>query len=61
MHARCLLEYHACYSKAGGRAYSMPLPCLYQEYHACYSKLVDVRNTYVMANLAMTKNGKKLN
>lgn len=39
----------------------MPLPCLYQEYHACYSKLVDVRNTYVKANLAMTKNGKKLN
>merc|ERR1712166_1608348 len=32
-----------------------------KEYHACYSKLVDVRNTYVMANLAMTKNGKKLN
>ena len=47
--------------QAGGRAYSMPTPCPYQEYHACYSKLVDVRNTYVKANLAMSKNGKKLN
>ena len=47
--------------QASGRAYSMPTPCPYQEYHACYSKLVDVRNTYVKANLAMSKNGKKLN
>merc|ERR1719395_127088 len=32
-----------------------------KEYHACYSKLVDVRNTYVKANLALSKNSKKLN
>ena len=32
----------------------------YQEYHACYSKLVDVRNTYVKADLAVKKNAKRL-
>jgi hypothetical protein len=58
-HAWCLWEYHACYSELV--AVHTPTPCPYQEYHACYSKLVDVRNTYVKANLAVTKNGKKLN
>jgi len=31
-----------------------------KEYHACYSKLVDVRNTYVKADLAVKKNAKRL-
>ena len=35
-------------------------PVQYQEYHACYSKLVDVRNTYVKADLAVKKNAKRL-
>lgn len=39
-------------------------PCLVralqQEYHACYSKLVDVRNLYVKADLAVKKNAKRL-
>jgi len=32
-----------------------------KEYHACYTKLVDVRNAYIKADLAVKKNAKRIN